>query len=81
MYYLSAIYDDDKTRLGTHANRIFRGGDINRVIQNFKKMWYNTTDRGNRIIGVEVEYCLRSYAPGDKKRIYFGSGSEKFWRS
>lgn len=77
MYYLYAIYDDQTTRLGTFANRTFEGSDINRVIRNFKKEWFGVTDRGHKIIGVEVEICQRKFDDGVKKRIFFGGGSEK----
>ncbi len=78
MYYLRAIYKDGNTRLGTFGNRTFEGRDINRVIQNFKKNFYSRADwDGNNIVGVEVEYCVRKYADGVKKKVIFGSGSER----
>jgi hypothetical protein len=78
MYYLRAIYDDGTTRLGTFANRCFRGSDINKVIQNFKKQWFGVCDRGE-IIGVQVECCLRTLDdPIKTKKIFFNVGSENF---
>ena len=73
MYYLRAIYEDGSTRLGTFANRTFGGRDISRVIQSFKKQWSGVVDRGSRIIGVEVEQCLRKYDEGTKTRILFNN--------
>ena len=78
MYYLRAIYDDGTTRLGTFANRCFRGSDINKVIRNFKKQWFGVCDRGE-IIGVQVECCLKTLDdPIKTKKIFFNVGSEKF---
>jgi predicted secreted protein len=77
VYYLRAIYEDMSTRLGTHANRVFKGKDINRVIQNFKKVWNGTIDKGQKIIGVEVEICQRTYSDGIKKRFFFNERDER----
>ncbi len=75
MRYLRAIYEDGTTRLGTFANRTFEGRDINRVIRNFEKQWAGVTDRGFKIIGVEVETCLRKYDDGTIQRIMFTNHS------
>jgi hypothetical protein len=72
VYYLSAIYEDDTTRLGTFANRVFRGKDINRVVKNFEKQWKNKTHMDvKKIIGVQVESCLTAYSEGIKHKVYF----------
>ena len=71
VYYLRAIYQDNTTRLGTFGNRVFSGKDIKRVIANFKKEWRGKSIFGEKIIGVEVETCQRTYNEGKKERFFF----------
>ena len=73
-YYLSAIYDDNKTNLGTYANRSFKGKSLNRVLSNFKKQWQGRTDwKGaeRKIIGVEIEKCINGYQSISVERVIF----------
>lgn len=69
-YFLCGIYEDNTTRCGTYANRVFKGKDINRVVRNFKNIWNGHVYRGQRIISVEVTKC-NGYQEISKENIYF----------
>ena len=73
-YYLSAIYSDNKTRLGTWANDVYEGKCIKRKITKFRKQWEGKKqwlDSVEKIIGVEVEVCANGYKSLSVERIYF----------
>lgn len=77
IYYLHAIYDDFSTRVSSPANRIFKGTDVNIVIQNFKKIWQGSTYNGQKVIGIEIEICHKPLCDGIKRRIFFNEESER----
>jgi len=63
VWYLSSIYEDGSTRLGTWGNDVFKGKSLKRKLTNFKKIWNGRESRrGEKIIGVKVEYCERTYS-------------------
>lgn len=73
-YYLSAIYSDNKTRLGTYANEVFEGRSIKRKLANFRKQWEGKKqwlDSTEKIIGVEVDVCINGYHSISVERIIF----------
>lgn len=71
VYYLRAIYEDGSTRLGTWGNDVFKGISLKRKLANFKKLYYNKINmHGQKIIGVEVETCERTFSrPIQTERI------------
>jgi len=77
VYYLRAIYkslnENDYTCLGTWGNDVFKGKSIKRKLTNFRKAYQGKKNmNGDKIVGVEVETCERTYArPIDTERIYW----------
>ena len=71
VYYLRCIYEDGSTCLGTWGNDIFKGVSLQRKLTNFKRIWNKRKDmHGRTIVGVEVEYCERTYSrPIQTERI------------
>jgi len=69
-YFLYAIYEDNTTRCGTYANRLFKGKRIDIVIRNFQKMWHGHVYAGQKIIGVEVVKC-QGFKRLNIDRVYF----------
>lgn len=73
-YYLSAIYSDNNTKLGTWGNTVFENKNLKRQIAIFKKnfngkkLW---TDSVEKIIGVEIELCSNGYNSLSIQKIIF----------
>jgi len=73
-YYLSAIYSDNKTKLGTWGNEVFEGKSLKRKLSNFKKNWHGKkqwADSVEKIIGVEIDVCSNGYHSLSIERIIF----------
>lgn len=72
-HYLSPIYEDGKTKLGTFGKITTKANNPQRAINLFRKVYQGQTDmHGDKIIGVKVETMNRPYAdPIKVQRIMF----------
>ena len=66
-YYLSAIYKDNKTKLGTFGNTVFEGKSLKRKLANFKTYVKSIPNT----IGIEIDCCINGYHSISVERIYF----------